>query len=116
MDYTNPNFSLNCESNPAFYKECSVQWMEGWSQKTMSKIPEMMLSIESSFLTNDIYALFYEIHLSVMAKDAKISSPRHFIKLINSFRNIFNKKRNKVIDRQKHLKVSGQRGRETELR
>lgn len=38
MDFTNPNFSLNCESNPAFYKECSVQWMEGWSKKTMTRV------------------------------------------------------------------------------
>lgn len=38
MDYTNPNFNLNCESNPAFYKECSVIWMEGWCKKTMNKV------------------------------------------------------------------------------
>ena len=131
MDYTNPNFSLNCESNPAFYKECSVQWMEGWSKKTMNKVdcliififnpylfsnyimskltslqlPAMMLSIESSFLTNDMYSSFYDIHSVVTKKDPRISSPRHFIKLINSFRTIFIKKRTKVIDRQKHLKV-----------
>ena len=131
MDYTNPNFSLNCESNPAFYKECSVQWMEGWSKKTMNKVdcliififnpylfsnyimskltylqlPAMMLSIESSFLTNDMYSSFYDIHSVVTKKDPRISSPRHIIKLINSFRTIFIKKRTKVIDRQKHLKV-----------
>ena len=104
MDYTNPNFSLNCESNPAFYKECSVQWMEGWSKKTMNKLPSMMLSIESSFLTNDMYPWFYDLHTVVAKKDPKIASPRHFIKLINTFRTIFLKKRTKVIDRQKHLK------------
>lgn len=104
MDYTNPNFALNCESNPAFYKECSVQWMSGWCKKTMNKIPTIMLSIESSFLNNDIYQQFYQIHSIVAAKDSKISSPRHFIKLINTFKTIFNKKRNKIIERQKHLK------------
>ena len=92
MDYTNPNFSLNCESNPAFYKECSVQWMEGWSKKTMNKLPSMMLSVESSFLTNDMYSWFYDIHSIVTKKDQRISSPLHFIKLINSFRAIFIKK------------------------
>ena len=65
----------------------------------------MMLSIESSFLTNDMYSSFYDIHSVVTKKDPRISSPRHFIKLINSFRTIFIKKRTKVIDRQKHLKV-----------
>jgi dynein heavy chain 2 len=38
MDFSNPNFTLNCESNPAFYKECSVQWLEGWSSRTMQKV------------------------------------------------------------------------------
>jgi hypothetical protein len=65
----------------------------------------MMLSIESTFLTNDTYSWFYEIHSIVAETDKKISSPRHFIKLINTFRAIFNKKRSKIIDRQKHLKV-----------
>jgi hypothetical protein len=65
----------------------------------------MMLSIESTFLHADTYAWFYEIHSIVADTDKKISSPRHFIKLINAFRAIFNKKRVKIIDRQKHLKV-----------
>ena len=63
-----------------------------------------MLSIESTFLTQDTYSWFYEIHSIVAEADKKISSPRHFIKLINTFRAIFNKKRSKIIDRQKHLK------------
>lgn len=70
----------------------------------MTRLPSMMLSIESAFLTNEMYPWFYEIHTIVAQKDATISSPRHFIKLINSFRTIFNKKRAKIIDRQKHLK------------
>lgn len=64
----------------------------------------MMLSIESQFLNSDIYSWFYDVHKIVYENDSKISSPRHFIKLINTFRTIFNKKRGKVIDRQKHLK------------
>lgn len=65
----------------------------------------MMLKAESEFLNSDIYAQFNEIHSIVVQKDASISSTRHFIKVINTFRSIFNKKRSKIIDRQKHLKV-----------
>ena len=65
-----------------------------------------MLSVEANFLSADAYAWFADIHTSVLEKDAQIASPRHFIKLINSFRSIFNKKRGKVTERQKHLKVS----------
>jgi dynein heavy chain 2 len=38
MDCTNATFSVNCESNPAFFKECSVQWLDGWSRDSMIKV------------------------------------------------------------------------------
>uniref|UniRef100_A0A2C9K0V1 Dynein heavy chain AAA module D4 domain-containing protein n=1 Tax=Biomphalaria glabrata TaxID=6526 RepID=A0A2C9K0V1_BIOGL len=38
MDNSNSNFILNCESNPAFYKQCAVQWMEGWCRDSMLKV------------------------------------------------------------------------------
>ncbi|CAG2190736.1 DNCH2 [Mytilus edulis] len=38
MDCTNAKFTVNCESNPALYKECAVQWMEGWSRDSMIKL------------------------------------------------------------------------------
>lgn len=38
MDCSNNSFTLNCESNPALYKECAVQWMESWSRDSMVKV------------------------------------------------------------------------------
>lgn len=38
MDCFNSNFTINCESNPAFYRKCSVQWMEGWSESSMMQV------------------------------------------------------------------------------
>jgi len=38
MDFTNSNFTVNCESNPAFFKQCAVQWLEGWSRESMVKV------------------------------------------------------------------------------
>lgn len=35
LDSASPNFTAHCESNPAFYKSCSFQWMEGWSKESM---------------------------------------------------------------------------------
>ena len=37
MDFTRPTFTIACQSNPGFFKECSVQWMEGWSERSMIK-------------------------------------------------------------------------------
>ena len=37
MDSSSKTFTSNCESNPAFYKSCSFQWMEGWSRESMAQ-------------------------------------------------------------------------------
>lgn len=38
MDCKNPLFAVNCQSNPAFYKSCVVQWMEEWSKESMKEV------------------------------------------------------------------------------
>jgi hypothetical protein len=38
MDFTRPTFTIACQSNPGFFKECSVQWIEGWSERSMLKV------------------------------------------------------------------------------
>lgn len=61
MDSSSKTFTGNCESNPAFYKSCSFQWMEGWSRESMaqskwawSEVNEWGTSLFSSF-----FFLFY---------------------------------------------------------
>ena len=38
MDFTRPTFTSACQSNPGFFKECAVQWMEGWSERSMLRV------------------------------------------------------------------------------
>ena len=38
MDCANSKFSVNCESNPAFFKQCTVQWLDSWSRESMIKV------------------------------------------------------------------------------
>lgn len=47
MDCTNEHFTINCESNPALYRKCSVQWMEGWSDSSMKKVNRETVSVLS---------------------------------------------------------------------
>ena len=37
MDSLSNDFTANCESNPAFYKNCAFQWMQGWSKESMAQ-------------------------------------------------------------------------------
>jgi hypothetical protein len=43
MDFTRPTFTIACQSNPGFFKECAVQWMEGWSERSMLKVKKNQL-------------------------------------------------------------------------
>ena len=53
----------------------------------------------------EFYKFFYDIHESVKVKDSKISTSRHYIKFLNAFKNIYEKKRSTIAGRQGHLKV-----------
>ena len=43
MDPTNTDFLARCESNPAIYTRCAIQWTEGWSRAGMEDVPREML-------------------------------------------------------------------------
>jgi len=108
MDYSNPSFSINCESNPAFYKECSVLWFDAWGDNTMLSVPQVLLKQFKNELgeaQKELSTYFYEIHSSVKEVDSKLAAPRHYIKLLDTFKNIYNKKRTAITKRQSHLKV-----------
>lgn len=46
MDFTRPTFTVACQSNPGFFKECAVQWMEGWSERSMLKVNELIKNLK----------------------------------------------------------------------
>lgn len=43
MDPQNKDFLIRCESNPALYTQCSVQWWEAWSNEGMTVVAKMIL-------------------------------------------------------------------------
>lgn len=61
MDCSNNSFTLNCESNPALYKECAVQWMESWSRDSMVKVSaysQKYFWVELSVHTEVIFVIY----------------------------------------------------------
>ncbi|XP_069942834.1 cytoplasmic dynein 2 heavy chain 1 isoform X1 [Cherax quadricarinatus] len=104
MDSSNQEFSVQCESNPALYKQCSVLWMEGWAQETMIQIPDMLLdeterdqNSGSEFL-NSFLAIYESL-------PTHLATPRRYLTLLHSYRLIHNTKKEGVIQRQRHLKA-----------
>ncbi|XP_077466766.1 cytoplasmic dynein 2 heavy chain 1 isoform X1 [Stigmatopora argus] len=116
MDCSNPNFTIICESNPAFYRKCSVQWMEGWSEDSMKKIPELLLEktnnegdkIETKKMARteseqeDISHLFLMVHESCQKHGA---TPSHYMAFLHLYNAIFSKKQMQLTTRQQHLQA-----------
>ena len=77
MDSSSKTFTGNCESNPAFYKSCSFQWMEGWSRESMaqskwawSEVNEWGTSLFVVF-----FVLFYHRDVFIRLYDEPCMSP-----------------------------------------
>ncbi|MBN3304013.1 DYHC2 protein, partial [Amia calva] len=117
MDCTNPNFTINCESNPALYRKCSVQWMEGWADSSMRKIPEMLLSKTAGDDDSnsrkkghkkklsghaDLTKSFLMIHESCKEYGA---TPSQYMAFLRIYRSIYSSKKTELIKRQSHLQA-----------
>ncbi|XP_074649972.1 cytoplasmic dynein 2 heavy chain 1-like [Tubulanus polymorphus] len=117
MDCTNKMFTLNCESNPAFYKQCTVQWIDSWSRASMHKVPLMLLTqepkVEGARLQKqkekrrlsggeELLKSFLHVHETSTQFDA---TPRRYMAFLHTYLNVYNKKKEGVEKRQHHLQA-----------
>ena len=120
MDCTNTNFSINCESNPAFFKQCSVQWLDGWSRESMVDVPRLLLTRPSKEAGatlgrqarkrqlsggDELLKGFLNIHESCQ-QFGSIATPRRYMSFVHTYNDVYTKKKDKIEERQRHLKVS----------
>ncbi|XP_053095782.1 cytoplasmic dynein 2 heavy chain 1 isoform X3 [Pangasianodon hypophthalmus] len=111
MDCTNENFTINCESNPALYRKCSVQWLEGWRDSSMKKIPEMFLSEMEEEKSSekktkkhktDFFHSFLMIHKSCRDYGA---TPNRYLSFLKVYQSIYSTKKRELTQRQQHLQA-----------
>ncbi|KAJ3130163.1 Cytoplasmic dynein 2 heavy chain 1 [Nowakowskiella sp. JEL0407] len=106
LDCSGPNFILNCESNPALYSRCTINWMESWSLESMSTLAKTKFDKDEQFKEvtwlGQTLKLMLQIHLSLNSQSGAVT-PRHFIQLIETYRKIFCKKKDSLIKKQKYL-------------
>ncbi|XP_056229968.1 cytoplasmic dynein 2 heavy chain 1 isoform X2 [Seriola aureovittata] len=119
MDCSNSTFTINCESNPAFYRKCSVQWMEGWTESSMKKIPELLLAKtegggeenESEDATKgknsgsgqgDLCRLFLMVHESCREHGA---TPSQYMAFLHVYTALYSRKQSQLTTRQQHLQA-----------
>uniref|UniRef100_A0AAY5F0X4 Cytoplasmic dynein 2 heavy chain 1 n=1 Tax=Electrophorus electricus TaxID=8005 RepID=A0AAY5F0X4_ELEEL len=113
MDCTNEHFTINCESNPALYRKCCVHWMEGWSESSMKKIPEMFLAgmekqekssdkKKHTSVQADFFHSFLKIHESCREYRA---TPSHYLSFLRVYQSIYSSKQKDLTQRQQHLQA-----------
>ncbi|XP_063970614.1 cytoplasmic dynein 2 heavy chain 1 [Lytechinus pictus] len=119
MDSKNASFAVNCQSNPAFYKSCSVQWMEGWSKESMKEIPRLLLRHHKGDGKDEgskedrkrhrkvsggdeILRNFLEIHKS---SSVRHSTPRRYMTFLHTYLDVYRRKKQGVEQKQKHLQA-----------
>uniref|UniRef100_A0A8C5EPV0 Cytoplasmic dynein 2 heavy chain 1 n=1 Tax=Gouania willdenowi TaxID=441366 RepID=A0A8C5EPV0_GOUWI len=105
MDCSNSNFTINCESNPAFYRKCSVQWMEGWSESSMKKsvltpVFFFLLFVLAGSAQNELCRLFLLVHESCREHGA---TPSQYMAFLHVYMAIYSRKQNQLTTRQHHL-------------
>lgn len=72
------------------------------------QIPKMLLgkthrNKDKKEETKELYKTFLEIHKSCSAKNA---TPRQYMNFLNTYLSVYEKKRERVEEKQKHLQVS----------
>uniref|UniRef100_A0A673Y6D4 Dynein cytoplasmic 2 heavy chain 1 n=1 Tax=Salmo trutta TaxID=8032 RepID=A0A673Y6D4_SALTR len=98
MDCTNSNFTISCESNPALYRRCSVQWMDGWSESSMKKVGgEDGGRVEN---IGDLCRSFLMIHESCREYGA---TPSQYMAFLHVYTSIYSSKQSQLTLRQQHL-------------
>uniref|UniRef100_A0A3P8WNV8 Cytoplasmic dynein 2 heavy chain 1 n=1 Tax=Cynoglossus semilaevis TaxID=244447 RepID=A0A3P8WNV8_CYNSE len=114
MDCSNSNFTINCESNPAFYRKCSVQWMEGWTESSMKKIPELLLERTNGVgeenvkekntkeADSDLCRLFLMVHESCREHGA---TPSQYMAFLHIYTALHSRKQSQLTTRQQHLQA-----------
>ncbi|XP_075905861.1 cytoplasmic dynein 2 heavy chain 1 [Nelusetta ayraudi] len=122
MDCSSSTFTINCESNPAFYRKCSVQWMEGWSESSMKKIPELLLAKteggggggeedatekatkgkSSGSSQAELCRSFLTLHESCREHGA---TPSQYMSFLHVYTEIYSRKKSQLTTRQQHLQA-----------
>lgn len=94
-DPSHPDFAHNCESNPALFTGCNILWMEGWSEKTMAKIPKQLLKKLHVNLQDDDKTVVLELlqHVHETELQAGAGTPRQYISLVNTYESVLRLKR-----------------------
>eukprot|EP00899_Mesostigma_viride_P029629 jgi/Mesvir1/9851/Mv22388-RA.1 len=109
MDPRNPLYELRCESNPALFTRCSVQWLGTWQPSGMQFVPRALLKdtlaisgISAGQDVDNLIGNFVAIHEQCRGFGA---TPAQFVSLIRTYKKILVGERGSREDNMKRLQA-----------
>ncbi len=102
MDPRNELFQIRCESNPALYIKCNIQWWDSWSPETFRALPYLQIGRLLEDLPNKEIISKNLVHIHESCGSLG-STPKQFITLIETYRKIYEGKRKEALEQQSHL-------------
>ncbi|KAI9144619.1 dynein heavy chain and region D6 of dynein motor-domain-containing protein [Paraphysoderma sedebokerense] len=101
-DTASPKFAVNCESNPAIYSSCQLEWLESWSHESLAHMATSILNKLS--LKDDSFALVLNSILKINESCVNQSfSPGRVVNLFRHFQSVYSQIRTKLENRQHYL-------------
>ena len=83
------------QTNPSLYKDCEVSWLDKWSRGGELLLPRLLVPSLPKNLQKDAFLLaFSSIHNA--APNLKLASPRRFISLCTTFKDLYKCKRDQL--------------------
>eukprot|EP00727_Mastigamoeba_balamuthi_P008592 m51a1_g4355 putative cytoplasmic dynein 2 heavy chain 1 (4311) ;mRNA; f:228679-242475 len=103
MDPDNREFQQRCQSNPALYTRCTMQWVDQWYPDSLSSLA--MLSLKYAFPENPKkLASVVDMLVRLYHDSAKRSAtPRSFVRLLDTYKAIYESKYNECNKRKTSL-------------
>lgn len=105
FDASDTKLASNCESNPALYTRCSMEWVTSWVPDSMSAIARKMITGDDALRDIPEQELIIKqlllIHESMATSQG--ATPKHLLEYLETYKRVFTKKRQTLIDKKNYL-------------
>jgi dynein heavy chain 2 len=104
MDCSSSSFISNCESNPAFYTRCQVEWMESWTPSTLIELAKNILTKEPALANLKILEKIIKGMVGIHGTcSAMRPNPRHYVRYVETYATLYKDKLQMLHSKQKRL-------------
>ncbi|KAI8621722.1 dynein heavy chain and region D6 of dynein motor-domain-containing protein [Chytriomyces sp. MP71] len=104
LDSANPQFVANCESNPAIYTRCQIQWMDSWSSESMKSICEEVFSDSPTLQKLPDREKLIQVILTIhKSRTSNGATAKHLLEYLQTYERVYCSKLQGFEDKLKYL-------------